>query len=229
MLWVFALPAFLIGGCTEVTTPTTAPLTFAVAGKATEDGPLVALEGAQLCETGTANCEVSDARGEVTIDLPIGEESSYTLEREGYASYLVAYVMPADGYHGGTFEMAQNQLMVARHRSVNSPYPMISTGTILFGLASPFPGATFELVDATGEPFYVDEEINWRLDLTATTSYGWGGFVEVPPGDEFQIKLGGKADSCTPLWAWPGDVANTVIFPVLERYVTIASANCAPP
>jgi hypothetical protein len=188
---------------------------------------LVVLEGARLCETGTENCGFSDASGTAEIQLPIGEESSYTVVKEGYASYLVAYVMGANGSQGGTFQMAHDRLMVARHKSAGAPYPMIGTGTIFSGVA--FRGGTFVLDDATGDRFYVDEDGNWNRDLDETTDEGWGGFVDVPPGDDFQIILGGTAQGCTPAWGWPGDVENRIRFPIREGYTTIVSANCPLP
>jgi hypothetical protein len=75
---------------------------------------------------------------------------------------------------------------------------------------------------------YNDEEGRRSLDLTETTSFGYGGFVEVPPG-EFQINLGGTAQQCDLGSQWPGDVENSVAFPVRENYITGLTANCLPP
>jgi hypothetical protein len=186
------------------------------------------LEGAQLCQTATINCALSDSRGRVTIHLPIGEESSFTLEMEGYASYLVPIVLTAEVAE--EFGMASDRLMVARHEGATCQYPMIETGSILVSfVTSAFAGATFDLVDATGKPYYVDEEGNWRPDLTATTSRGSGGFCEVPPGNEFEIELGGTAEDCHPSWAWPSEAENAVRFPVEENYLTYLSVSCPPP
>lgn len=219
--------SLLIAGCSEVTRSGSAPLTLIVQGKDTEEGELVVLEGAELCDTNTGNCALSDARGWVTIILPIGEESSCTVVKEGYASYLIAYVMQASGHQGGRFEMATHRLMVARHEGAGAPYPMIGTGTIMVGLSEPFAGATLDLVDATGTIFYWDEAGNWNPDLTETTSVGWGGFVQTPPG-RFQVELGGTAENCVPAWAWPGD-ENTFWFPVRENHVSVVTVTCPLP
>ena len=56
-----------------------------------------------------------------------------------------------------------------------------------------FAGVTFELVNATGQAYYYDEARNWSTALTETTDQGWGGFVEVSPGDRFQVIYGGTA------------------------------------
>ena len=83
-LWVFALWVFPIVGCNPVTTPPeTALLRLVVNGGNTVDGEWVPhgpLEGAELCDTDTGKCELSDARGKVEIELPVGSEVSYTLE-----------------------------------------------------------------------------------------------------------------------------------------------------
>jgi hypothetical protein len=214
--------------CNEVATPTAAPLTLMVVGKDAEDGPRVELEGARICQTGTSHCEVSDDSGVVTIQFPIGEEISWTLERAGYASYLVAYVMPDSGDQSD-FEMASSRLMVARHDALLAcpHYPMIGTGDILIGLDPVvLSGATFNLVDATGEAFYVDADGIWRPDLAATTSRGLGGFCEVPPGNVFEVELGGTAQNCLPGWGWPSTARNAVRFPVQENYVTWVAMDC---
>jgi len=187
----------------------------------------VALEGAKLCETDTTNCELSGANGEVTIELPIGE-TSYTLEKEGYGSYVAAVVMPAEG-RSHVFGMRSEEHLVAQYNRVGSQYPMVGMGRILLELTPPFAGATFELINATGKPYYYDEEGNWSPDLTETTSWGWGGFVEVSPG-VFQVKLGGTAERCAPgVVGWPGDVEDSIRFPVRAGYTTTAGWFCPPP
>jgi hypothetical protein len=229
-MWVLGLVVFAVAGCNEVTTPapsTTAPYTLAVSSSPAPGDPGPPLEGAELCETDTANCALSDARGRVTIQLPIGEQTSYTLEKERHASYLVPLVMPAEGVVFA-FTMPTDEHMVAQFKRVMSPYPMIGTGMVGVALEPRFAGAAFELAYATGKAFYNDEEGRRSLDLTETTSFGYGGFVEVPPG-EFQINLGGTAQQCDLGSRWPGDVENSVAFPIRENYVTGLTVNCLPP
>jgi len=224
LLSTFALLALAIVGCSQVSRET-APLSLSVKGFDEQTGSQVPLVDVRLCETGTANCVMTNASGEATLHLPADTETSYTLEKERWASYLVGEVIPANGEEYG-FEMGAEQFFVDQHERVMSPYPMRGTGTIT--LWSGFAGATFELFGATGTAYYVHEQGDWRLDLTTTTSRGEGGFTEVGPGD-FQVSLGGTAERCVPNQGWPGDDANSIRLPVLEGHISVASVTCPLP
>jgi len=123
-------------------------------------------------------------------------------------------------------------MTIQDNESVDSPYPRIGTGEILILLQPEFAGATFDLVGATGKAYYqVGRNVNatLRLDLTATTDNGVGGFLEVPPGT-FRVEFGGTAKDCIPTWAgWPGDVENSVRVRVLEGHVSNITLRCPLP
>jgi len=227
-MWVFALWVFPIAGCNEVTAPTTARITLTVTAWDPEAGFEVRLEGVQLCETdSTRNCMTTEADGEATIKLPIGE-TSYTLRKKGHPSYLVPQVLSANGAEY-PFQMGREEYFVDQHQNMMSDYPMIGTGTVQLGLVDPFAGATFDLMGATGRGYYDHERgRDWDPDLSATTSRGLGGFVEVPPGDDFQINLGGTANDCAPDLGWPAE-GNSVRFPVRWDHITRVSVSCALP
>jgi len=187
--------------------------------------------GAQLCETDTRNCAPSNEDGRASIPLPIAEETSVTLVKDGHASYLFpVFLRPFGDNWDGPFDMATDGYMVAQFDRVDSRYPMLGTGSIEVAV---FPGpdlegTTFELVGATGEPFYWDEESWWTLGLK-TTSSGGGGFVEVTPGDQYQVRVGGTADKCTPVWGWAGDDVFSFRFPLREGYMTRVQLQCFKP
>lgn len=224
--WVFVVLVFPIVGCVEVTdgSPRTAPLVMALTG-VDEEWLEHALEGAELCEADTPNCALSDAKGEVAIEVPAGQEISVTLTKEGYGSYLVP--MSIRSMSQESFSLATDGHLKDQFGRVTSPYPMRFTGTVLLFVVPNFAGVTFELADATGKTFYHEEEGPRSLDLTETTSSGGGGFAEVTPG-EFQAKLGGTAERCVPGWGWPGEV-NSVRFPVRENFITYVTVLCPPP
>jgi len=210
-LCVFALLVFFIGGCNEVTTPLTLSVSIFAPQPGVFEEPW--LEGVKVCETGTTNCTMTDANGQATLLPPIDQEISYTLEKKTYASNLYADVISTRGLQVRT-GLGTDRSLADIYERLGVQYPMVGMGTVaLFVLPWPgLAGATFDLVGATSTPFYVDEEGNWSTDLTATTSAGWGGFLEVAPG-EFQIDLGGTAQGCVPDWGWPGDVENSIRFP----------------
>lgn len=225
-------------GCNDVTVATTGALTLFIGNRPAPEQELIALEGVRLCETDTPNCKLSDTRGRATIELPLNQKYSYTLEKAEYASYHVADIVPSSaalGY-GYSWHLASNEQMASRHDSVMSFYPMRGTGTILIQVNPQFAGATFELIDATGKAFYADddEDRTWRTDLAATTSTGIGGFTEVSPG-EFKIKVGGSAQDCVTDrpegfgLGWPSDEPDTIIVPVRAGYINRASVRCPFP
>jgi len=186
--------------------------------------PAEPLEGVEICETGATNCVTTNATGNATLELPVDQEVSYTLEKEGYASYLDSDIIsatPGDVAVG----MVTVQRLADMYALVMSPYPMEGTGSIFIDTTEPLAGATFELLDTTGKTFYRDEDLNWSLDLTATTSGSGGGFVEVSPG-VFQVGIGGTAGSCELFRGWPGDVEGNIKVPVREGYLSRAILVC---
>ena len=108
---------------------------------------------------------------------------------------------------------------------------MEGTGTIYVIVASDplaldrFAGATFDLLGTEGKPYYLDEELNWSPDLTATTSFGVGGFVEVSPG-VFEVEIGGTAENCLVVRGWHSDSQNAIRLPVREGFTTVARVDC---
>ncbi len=222
-LLVLALSVFSVLGC-DSSAASTAPLTVIVAGWDADAEARVTLEGAQICQTGAVSCAVTNEDGAATLNLPVDEEISYTLVKEGYASYLFADIVPTGG-HELEFLMLTDELLASQYERLMSSYPTETEGEIAVELHPAFAGATLAL-NTDGMAYYVDETQAWSSDLTETSSEGRGGFVEVEPGT-FQIELGGTAESCAAGLAWPGTVENSIRVPVLEGHRTFATANCA--
>jgi len=199
-----------------------------VASQDVEQGPRTPLEDAEVCEVGTSNCVFTDATGNAVLRLPANLETSYTVEKAGHGPFLIGEVIPEGGQQYN-LTMATLGHLADQFDRVMSPYPMRDTGTVILQVDPAFGGATFELDDATGKPFYHDEEGRRDPNLTETTSYGFGGFVEVSPGEEFQVNLGGTANDCVPLIGWPGNDENSVRFPIREGYVTVVTMSCPLP
>lgn len=226
-LSVLALLVFPIAGCNDVTDPP-APLSLTFVSWEPPPHDQVPVEGVRVCQLDTNNCEMTDANGKAVLMLPFDEETGYTRDKEGYAPWLVPFIMSANG--GEIVHiMPTVQYIADVHDQVMSPYPMRATGTVSAEVIPNFVGATFELDGATGSSWYVDAEWNWSPDLAATTSKAIGGFTEVTPG-EVQVQVGGTADRCVPgFLAWPGDGVNSIRLPVREGYVTNAYFSCPPP
>ena len=128
------------------------------------------------------------------------------------------------------------ETMAGLYQSVMSPYPRLGTGEVNVQIAGTVgrPGITFELRGATGKRYYEEGtvaggDLTWRLDLTATTAKGIGGFVEVTPGIH-EIEIGGATSGCAPtVGGWPSEAENRVRVPVRENYVSIVVVACSPP
>lgn len=222
-LWMVGLPVLVFGACSEVTTPAnTAPVAIAVS---TWPGYAQRLEDVELCETGTSRCVRTNANGEATLYLPFEVETSFTRAKSGYASYLLPLEVPPSGASFG-LSMATNDRLAEQHENMMSPYPMQNTGTIVFDASPNVEGATLDLVGATGKPFYMDQDLDWRPDLTATTSRGTAGFTEVGPGEDYRIELGGNGEGCVIEKGWPGRFEDSVRFPVRAGFLIDIRVVC---
>lgn len=111
----------------------------------------------------------------------MGEEISITLEKEGYQSYLVAAVVPAEP-PVLTLSIATVERIERLHGLVMSPYPMKGSGDLIVVsiVTSPFPGIALDLDEATGKASYYDEEGNWDADLTANENGDLGSLDRSP-------------------------------------------------
>ena len=183
------------------------------------------LEGVEVCESDTDNCATTNENGKATIELPGNREVSYTLSKDGYRSRLHAdvtdkalYDVPAPMY---------SDAVLAEFVEINMiPSPWTGGALILLTLPRRA-GVTFDLVDATAQAYFLDAAGTPTLELTATSTNGRGGFVEVPAG-EYQVEFGGTVTDCVADLGWPGDAANRIKLPVKTGYITIATMGCDP-
>jgi hypothetical protein len=231
------LSVFLVLGCNEVATGETIQVRFSVR----ENFEQTPLEGAKICLSDTPTCATTDANGGTRLSLPANRKLSYTVETEGYESILYPVVT---GMDGGDLpnSVYSNAWLADNFANLQSPYPMTDRGMIHMIITPRIAGATFDLVDATGKPFYKDEADNWSSDLEATTSGGIGigtccaagGFVEVVPG-EYLVEIGGTAQDCALSETgalprgWPGDAPNRFVVPVQEGFSTRTVLSCTVP
>ena len=194
-------------------------------GDGWEAGP--PLEGVEVCQTDTTNCTTSDVNGQVLLSLPANQEISYTLTKDGHMGWMAGDVTDERfGAEGGPrLPMFTNEQIEAFAEANAIPYPL--TGGVTSHHMNPvrIAGVTYDLVDTTGLEYYVDDDVTHRFDLTATTSEGFGGSWEVPPGDH-QVEFGGAATNCSVAIAWPGNAPNRVKVPVKVGFFTLASMNC---
>jgi hypothetical protein len=177
------------------------------------------LEGAEVCEgeTDTSNCVTTDVNGEARLLVPRDKEMiSYTVTKEGYAPFLNGVV--TDRSKGQSVFMVSDAQVETLAKDLAIPYPLTGGIVALRAFPRPMGGVTFAVDDETAVGYYVDEAWAVRLDLTATTSKGDGGFLEVTPGVR-EIDFGGTATTCIPGRGWPGG-ENRIRVPVKVGHIT---------
>ena len=188
------------------------------------DGP--PLEGVDLCEADTTNCATTDAAGFAQIMLPANQEVTYTLSKEGFAPYVIGDVSEPPVI-AGTWPMISDALMEAEGERVGFAWPS-DDGLVPLATLPLQAGVTWEIDDGTATVYYMDEACLAQTDLTATTSIGRGGFLDVSVGVR-EIEFGGAANNCTPGIAWPGTAANQIRVPVRAGHFGYGSMNCDAP
>ena len=194
------------------------------------EGEQVRLVGVSVCEADTTNCAVSDGLVPVELQVPANQEISYTQTKDGFDSRLRSDIMPP-GLTIVVPVMVPAAQVAEQFERLMSPYPMVGTGAVsvlVWGSAAgdPIPGATLDLVDGTGKPYYANDDGTWNGDLTATTIEGSGGFVDVDPG-EVEVRVGGAAKTCEVFRGWPGTEANSIRMAVREGFRTSARLLCS--
>lgn len=206
------------------------------------DGPNRSLAGVEVCEADTSNCITTEESGFVELDLPAEQEVIYTIEKEGYAPWIVGDVTD-ENFRGQTWEMFPREQLRPIAERLDTPYPW--EGGIVAVAALPIDdasgslaGVTYELVEANGKGFYFDEDTRlYTQELDATTlvnqqsllPLSMGGFAEVAPG-MVQVEYGGAVTDCPRLsFGLPGDGPNRIRMPVRDGYITYASMHCEAP
>ncbi len=180
------------------------------------------LPGAEVCETDTDNCLITDEEGRVIIDLPSDTEVSYTITKEGFGSYLISDVN--DGRLDHRFIMYSDEELARQAPLMGTTYPWTNTGIMLLRVYSE-PGVVFDLIGQANEPFYFSDGDTPSTELDATTADGRGGFTDLAEG-EYQVEFVDPQVLCRPFTAWPGDMDNRVKVPVKPGYISWASMAC---
>ena len=238
---VFALVAVALVGCQEVVKSTTYRFTI------TEAPSGVRSVGVQICQADTDNCEITDVLGRAEVTVPFNQEVAFTLEKEGYGSYMFGDV--SDESRGVQRRLYPDDQLAAIADQLQTPYPWeggIVGLMVVDNLPGSVAGITFtpvgSTIDMVGEPFYFDAEPSsqYSLDLEATTAVALserqnaglglplrdGGFTEVI-AEEQQFEFGGTAGDCPCIvWGWPGDAPNRIRVPVRAGYTTYGYMLC---
>lgn len=180
------------------------------------------LPGAEVCETDTDNCTMTDEEGMATIDLLADAEVSYTIAKEGFASYLLSDVNTGQLEHWTWMFPEEEVTRLAA--LIGTTFPGTGDGLIIIR-AFTDPGVMFDLVGESNEPFYFLDGGTPSRDIDATTEDKRGGFTDVAPGD-YQIDVIGAPGPCQPFVVWPGDEDDRFKVPVKADHISWVSVTC---
>lgn len=189
-------------------------------------GATVPMEGVEICETDTSNCTLTDFQGLARLYLPVDEEISFTLIRDGYQSELQPYVVSSVettlGLNLGTEKRIQDQFEIAM-----ASYPPRDTGMMVISTVPPCDGATVEVFGSAGKGrvLYIGASSAWDLDLEATSAAGIASVIDLVPG-EYRVEMRGSAGNCFPLTGWPSPFENSVRLPVKAGFFTDVRVGC---
>jgi len=202
----------------------TAPVTVRVTEYITLANLETPMPDAEVCETDTTNCTMTDAEGMATINLPDESEVSYTITKEGFGSYLVSDVNNGRLEHW--FWMYNDEELTRLAGLMGTTYPWTDDGIIIMRAHSEA-SVMFDLVGESNIPFYFLDGNTPSTDLDSTTSDGRGGFTDVAAG-EYEVELVGAevAIDCRAFTAWPTEIKNRVRVPVKAGYISYASMSC---
>ena len=220
--------AIAFAGCTEDAAGT---LTLNLTVNTFEPGvDATGVPNAEVCVFDSTDCTTTDADGLAVLVLPSNTETGVTITAAGFNETVLAQNTDAAFVSEQTTTMLSESVAATLSAVLNIDYPVVGTGVI--GLTTLFPlpdgggipGTTYELTDGTGTVYYLTDDGFPTYDLTATSSFGGGGFVEVAPG-VVEIDIGG-AGGCSVSQAWPGSTATSMRLPVQDGAVTFAFVFC---
>ncbi len=208
------------------------------------EGTSTNLDGVELCQADTDNCDISDGIGVAVIEVPADQEITLTAEKEGYVPWITGDVSNGDADLITIRRMHTHaQMTEVMEQQLGGSYPLADgvVGLVRFPTHSAG-GVTFAPVGDTanevGNSFYFDGTTEeYGTEHGATGPYGGlgyvlplgdGGFMSVTEGVQ-TFELGGTGGDCPVSWGWPGDTPNHIRVPVRAGYRTYGSWNCELP
>ena len=208
-------------GCADSEAPR-APVSVRVTEFIAESDRERPMPGAEVCELDTDNCTMTDEDGMATINLLADAEVSYTVTKEGFASYLWSDVNT--GKLKGWTWMFPEEEVTRLAGLIGTTFPGTGDGLIIIR-AFTDPGVMFDLVGESNEPFYFLDGRTPSRDIDATTDDKRGGFTDVAPG-EYQFDVIGAPGPCRPFTVWPGDQDDRFKVLVRAGFISWVSVTC---
>jgi len=207
-------------------------VTATVLGSEVPFGDAVPLEGAEVCLDGSENCATTNAEGRASLDVPGNEEFAYAVTAESdFFSLLSPQVSDTDIVVEPDFTLLSQGTIMSFAALIGTEWPP-TTGVVSITLyEKPYPetvaipGASFEIIEGTGQSYYLNDSNIPTTELSETQSSGTGGFVEVSVGT-VEAGVTGVSGCDEYSNAWPGSAPNQVRFPSRVGYQTAVIWRC---
>lgn len=186
---------------------------------------------AEVCVLDTEDCTTTNADGLAMVALPSNAETGVTITANGFNPTVLTQTTDANFFPDQTTTLLSETIATTLAALLDIDYPLAGTGVVALTTTFPLPEAggipvtTLDLTDGTGTGDYITEDGIPTYDLTASSSFGGGGFVEVTPGI-IEIDIGGSPGGCGVAQAWPGTTATSVRLPVLDGFFTSSLVYC---
>ena len=211
---------------------------FAASAEAGTEKPLA---GVNVCAymVSPANCVMTDAAGQFNLTgWAKTSKGGITLEKTGYFRSLALFGMGDTGATVST-RLPSEQLSQLYTQVAGGSWPTAGTGFVITTVNTvqmgangtlaytPAMGATFAETPKSGKgPVYVNDSEYPDPTLTATSSRGWGGLLNLTPGTiDIAYTLPGK--SCIqPSDAWSSMTGGSVKIPVEADTLTTIGVGC---
>lgn len=185
-------------------------------GKGVEGATVSACERADVDCAAPVATATTDADGYACMDLPVSAEAAFTgffrFSHEDYVTIDDQYGRPI--YYGMSVYMAAistaaNDMFFTSEGVDLDPARGLVTVEAFDCTWNSAPGVVLELSTADAEcaPFYVTNHGSFSFDLTQTTGYGTGAFVNAPAGAAHiiaRLAEGGEAVGCHDVHVHPG-------------------------
>ena len=195
-------------------------------------GDAVPLDGAEVCLDGTSTCATTNADGQASLVVPGNQELAYAITAEpDFFPVLSPQVSDTDIILDPQFTLLSNATFMVFADLIGTPWPPTTAVNSIILYEKPYPdtvgiaGASFELVEGTGQSYYLSDSNLPSTSLTETQSNGTGGFIEASEGT-LEVSVTGVSGCDEYSNAWPGSAPDQVRFPSRVGYQTIVLWRC---
>jgi hypothetical protein len=230
-------------GCTDSSPSPWTGATLTVAGSVIDFSSKAPIAGAQVCVysplTSPKACATTGADGTVSLSgVPAGTQEMISATKSGYVSLMqMGTLTAANATLRGTMPTIGAATALGTVVSVEAD--LTNLGHLVFitgagngptpdgGMPNDTAGVTASLSPASGKgPFYANTAGVPDTSLTATTTSGFGSFLNLPPGDYDLTFSPPSGKTCTEVYAWSNGKPNGFKVRIVAGFITGVILAC---